>query len=112
MKILFSEYSFGSEQGNKWFNSGIAALSASMKAQGDVMHLLKFSAGAAESDFEKGLEAIRPDLVAFSTMSFQWGMTSHYAGVVKRSRPDVPIVCGGYHSTFHTEAVMSCPHVD
>ncbi len=112
MRILFSEFSFGAVQGNKWFNSGIAALSAYLRREGHEVFLLNYIDGSDESAYVAGLREIAPDLLAFSTMSFQWETTARLAGIAKGACPGLPVVVGGYHSTFHTAEVMACPHVD
>jgi anaerobic magnesium-protoporphyrin IX monomethyl ester cyclase len=112
MKIVFSEYSYGSEEGNKWFNSGIAALSGYLKRAGHDVRLLRYVEGDDERAFGEQLHDARPDLSAFSTMSFQWGRTQRLAALSKEVLPEVPVVVGGYHSTFHTRDVIGSPHVD
>ncbi len=107
MRIVFSEYTF-----DKWFNTGIAALSGFLKADGHEVHLVRHIDGLGEIDYEAKLKEIQPDLIAFSTMSFQWGMTQELAKLAKKALPDVPILVGGYHSTFHTEDVIACENVD
>jgi len=107
MRILFSEYTF-----DKWFNTGIAALSAHLKKHGHEVHLLRHVDGLGDVDYESQLKALKPDLLGFSTMSFQWGMTQNMASIAKRVLPDVPVLVGGYHATFHTQEVISSPYVD
>jgi radical SAM superfamily enzyme YgiQ (UPF0313 family) len=94
------------------FNTGIAALTAYLKKAGHDISLIQVVDEFNKDDYEGKLQSIQPDLIAFSSMSFQWNMTQQMLRSAKRVLPEVPTIVGGCHPTFCPEEVLSCPYVD
>lgn len=106
MKVLFVEYSF-----DKMFNSGPAALSAVLKRAGHDVALLPANPGLSKDDFLRRFQEHDADLVACSSMTFQWEGVKRFTGFV-REVSSVPIVVGGYHPTFWPDEVIATDSVD
>ena len=66
-------------------------------------------ASEAERD---ALEALQPDVIGLSAMTYEAGCMHELAREVKRRMPEVKIVCGGPHPSVAAEDVMADPAVD
>ena len=106
MKVLFVEYSF-----DKMFNSGPAALSAVLKRAGHDVQLLPVNPKLEKEEFFRQFREHSPDLVACSSMTFQWEGVKRFTGHL-REISSVPVVVGGYHPTFWPEEVIATDSVD
>ncbi len=65
----------------------------------------------AQDDLKEELIRIKPDVVAFSTLTGEHKYYLRAAEVVKKLYPEVPTVIGGPHCTFFPEIIES-PHID
>ncbi len=106
MHVLFVNYSF-----DRRFHAGIAALSSFIKRAGHSTSLIIYDAKMSEEDFKERIRVAKPDLVAFTVMTYQWNPVKHLLPLVKEVT-DVPVICGGYHPTLYPEDVISHPDVD
>jgi radical SAM superfamily enzyme YgiQ (UPF0313 family) len=107
MKVHFVEFSF-----EKWFNTGIAALSAFLKRAGHDVSLLRTDFETNDEDFVRKIRELGPGLIGFSSMTFQWEGVKRFANLAKKAAPEIPIVVGGYHPTFWPDEVVGSPFVD
>jgi radical SAM superfamily enzyme YgiQ (UPF0313 family) len=61
---------------------------------------------------ERLVTELRPDVVGLSVMTFQRASAFAIARLVKRLRPDVRIVAGGYDPSLAPEAYAGCADID
>jgi radical SAM superfamily enzyme YgiQ (UPF0313 family) len=70
----------------------------------------------ARSDVAGALERlvrdVRPDIVGLSVMTFQRATAMKLARAVRRLRPQVRLVAGGYDPSLAPEAYESCPEIE
>ena len=57
----------------------------------------------------KQLTKFAPDIVGLSAMSWQWETCCRIIRLIKRVRPSVKIVVGGYHPTLMTQEITKSP---
>src|SRR3989344_3492598 len=65
----------------------------------------------AQDDLEEDLRRIRPDVVAFSTLTGEQRYYLRAAEAVRQFSPSVPTVIGGPHCTFFPE-IVEHPAID
>ncbi len=59
------------------------------------------------------LRTTAPDVVGITALSVQFGSAAKIAELVKRWRPDCPVVFGGHHCTYMPEdSLRRAPHID
>jgi len=108
MRVLFIYPNLNAEEG---FNHGVADLSGALKARGHVTGLLNINEAlyAIPSDerIVERVRAWRPDFVAFSVMTQQYGYALRLARAIKAALPAVPIAIGGVHALMCTEEVKN-----
>lgn len=66
----------------------------------------------AWSEFQRVLEEFQPDLVGITVMTVSAGAAALLSTLVKKWACSVPVVWGGVHPTFETEACLDEPGVD
>lgn len=107
MHITFVYYSL-----DKIYHSGLAALSANLKRGGNTTSFILVNQSTTAERFREELESHKPDCIAITVLSYQWEVVKRVVAAIKEVRKDLPIICGGYHTTFFPGEVMSSPHVD
>ncbi len=107
MRVLFVEFSF-----DKWFNASVAALSAWLKKNGHDVQMHRIDYSTSDEDYQKLIVDSKPELIAFSCMTFQWPAVEKFTKVTKTALPEIPIIVGGYHPTFYAEQVIGHDPVD
>ncbi|WP_321491621.1 B12-binding domain-containing radical SAM protein [uncultured Desulfobacter sp.] len=110
MKILFI-YTDVDTNSNRRYPYSIGALSGFLKKHGYETRLLYIKADVSEEDLLYMVWRENADLIAFSTVTFQWELTRQIARSIKK-KFDVPIICGGVHATFMPEEVISEPSIN
>jgi len=60
----------------------------------------------------EAVDRINPDIIAISANSPVIDSAFRVAHVVKRQRPDVPVVLGGFHGTFEPDHALADPNID
>jgi radical SAM superfamily enzyme YgiQ (UPF0313 family) len=60
----------------------------------------------------KTLQKIRPDLVGFSAMAWQYDTCTKLIKLIKQLLPEVKIVIGGYHATLMNEELAESPEAE
>lgn len=108
MKVTFVH----SPNGLQKFSAAVAAISAWIKQYGHTTKLILVETDTTEDEFKQQVRDTEPDIVACTTMSFQWEMLQDLARWVKDVREDLPIVVGGYHPTGSPDIVMTCKDVN
>ncbi|MEZ5489703.1 MAG: radical SAM protein [Gammaproteobacteria bacterium] len=63
-------------------------------------------------NFARNIQALNPDLIAFSIMSPHWYPIRSYFEKVKEVMPDLPLVVGGYQPMLSPEETISNKDVD
>jgi len=114
LRVLFvySDISGIEYYGAKKFYSGVASLSAVLKAAGHETRLLYLQEELSEDAFLAEMEVHSPDLVAFSTTTHQYPYIERYAGYLKTHRPNLLSVCGGTHPTLVPDQVIGSSAFD
>ncbi len=108
--ILFLFVTDGAE-----YHSGIAGLSAEMKARGFTTALcmldIRRGRDTMISDLREALTRESPRLIAASAMSCHWPDTRQALALCKELS-EAPVVVGGWHATLEPEEVALDPSVD
>jgi len=63
----------------------------------------------AVANFLKVLEEFKPDVVGFTSMTFQYDSTLRFAALAKRLHPHIRTVLGGYHATLFYDQIAEGP---
>lgn len=66
----------------------------------------------APQNYAKKIEALQPDLIAFSIMSPHWYPMEPYFEELKKIMPDLPVCIGGYQAMLSQEQTIENPNVD
>jgi len=94
-------------------NGALASLAGNVDAHHRVAVAdLILARPAVRATVERLLDETRPDVVGLSVMTFQRETALQIAALVKRLRPAVRVVAGGYDPSLATDAYAASPHVD
>ena len=63
----------------------------------------------AVASLVKVLEEFKPDVVGFTSMTFQYDSTLRFAALAKRLHPHIRTVLGGYHATLFYDQIAEGP---
>ncbi len=110
MKVLFVYHNIGTKN-IRHFPYGIGTLSSFLQENGHEVDLLYIQDDITEDELLGYVGTYNPDLIGFSTVTLQWEYTKRSARIIK-TKFQVPIICGGAHSTFMTEEVMAEPSIN
>ena len=93
---------------------GIMSLAASAREHGHTdQHILDMKVERwTVEDAADALEALQPDVIGLSAMTYEAGCMHELAREMKRRLPETKIVCGGPHPSVAAEDVMADPAVD
>ena len=98
--------------GNRYeFHPGIGYISAVLKNWHHKTFLIHLRNEISEKVILKMVRQTRPDLIAFSSTTPQHPYVELYANFIKKVL-DVPIICGGIHTTLCPNEVFSCKDID
>ncbi len=109
LKVLFiypDVWAYGGD-----FYYGIAYMSAVLKSSGHQASLLHVTREISKKKFVHEVKRIGPDLVGFTSTSNQFPYVKLFATWIKGTF-DLPVVCGGIHSTLRPDEVISCDEID
>jgi anaerobic magnesium-protoporphyrin IX monomethyl ester cyclase len=62
--------------------------------------------------FLRALDQMRPEVVGFSAMTFQYASMLQFAALTRAFDPSIRIVLGGYHATLAAEQIADSPERD
>jgi len=110
--LIYSDISGAEHYGAKKYYSGVGSISAVLKAAGHETRLLYLQRQLDREAFLAEVEAVSPGMVGFSTTTHQYPYIERYAGYIKETWPDLPLVCGGTHPTLVPEQVVASPSFD
>jgi len=91
------------------FSHGIGYLSAVAKRAGHETRLV--TATRRDPGVIEDIAEFRPDVVALTATSAQWGLAAWVAGEISGRFPEIPIVAGGVHVTVAPEEAISTPGI-
>ncbi len=93
---------------------GIMSLAASARERGHAdLHILDMKVERwSVEEAADALEALRPDVIGLSAMTYEAGCMHELAREMRRRLPEAKIVCGGPHPSVAAEDVMADPAVD
>ena len=63
-------------------------------------------------NYARSIQALQPDVIAFSVMSPHWYPMEPYFAQLKALLPDMPIVIGGYQAMLSQQQTIDNPHID
>ena len=66
----------------------------------------------APENYAKRIQAIQPDLIAFSIMSPHWYPMEPYLEELKKAIPGLPVCIGGYQAMLSQDQTIENPNVD
>jgi len=95
------------------FYSGVAILSAVLKAEGHettLIHITDPSYG--EAQFAKDIKTHRPDLIAFSSTTNGYPVVRMLASYLHRTAGSTPTIYGGIHPTLAPYQSIDTPGID
>lgn len=110
MRVLFIYTDISTNQ-YLHFQHGLGSISSVLKQDGHSTSLLYLSQEISREELTHRVEELRPDLIGFSTGTHQWQFAREYSRWLKESL-NLPIICGGIHSTLAPEEVISEPGID
>lgn len=114
MRICFVYPDVGGVEhyGTRKFYHGIGYLSSVLKEAGHDTFLLYLQDEPKREAFLADVEAISPDLVAFSSTTHQHPFVERCAAWLKEAQPGLVIVSGGVHPTLVPEQVIAVEQID
>lgn len=113
MKIVIVWTDIGSDYTSyACFHFGVASIGTVLKEAGHEVITFCPTAPRPASDYAAYITDLEPDLLALSVMTVQWPFDAELVTEVKRLRPDLPVVAGGYHPSLAPEEVIGHPGVD
>lgn len=74
--------------------------------------IAKDSIKYSPENFCRTIEAINPDLIAFSIMSPHWFPMEPYFELIKKALPKTPTLIGGYQAMLSQEETLANPNID
>jgi anaerobic magnesium-protoporphyrin IX monomethyl ester cyclase len=89
-------------------NLGVASIGANIDPGHElyILDLIRTRRGLRKHLIRR-LDAIRPELVGLSTMTWQYATCVKIIRLIKKRLPDVHIVVGGYHATLMAEEIAA-----
>ncbi len=106
MKVLLIYPNINSQVG---FNFGVVFISAVLKKHGHETKLInlneKLDKLPDDKEIQRTIEEYNPQLIGFSAVTTQYQYALKIAKSIK-SFSDIPIICGGIHSTMVPEEVI------
>ena len=115
LRLVFSFYS---PDGNE-IAMPIASMSAYLKRDFPSVEvllepvlILRDAEEYSPQNYAKKIEALQPDLIAFSIMSPHWYPMEPYFEELKKRMPNLPVCIGGYQAMLSQEQTMENPNVD
>lgn len=114
MRICFVYPDIGGVEhyGTRKYYHGIGYISSMLKGAGHETTLVYVQSELDRAHFLAGLEAARPDVVAFSSTTHQHPFIEQWTAWIKEAHPDWVTVSGGTHPTLVPEEVIAWPHLD
>lgn len=91
---------------------GLCSLHALLRSHGFDAHLANLS-GTGESELQRLLHQLKPDLIGFSQWTHNRQITLHLAQLTKQQFPHSLVILGGGHATHQAESIlMRHPAID
>ena len=111
MKVLFIYPNISKFSSS--YHYGIGYLSAVLKKHGHETSLLHIKSKDITKDilFER-ITGFNPGLIAFSTTSLQYQYVKYFSEMIKKAYCNIPIICGGIHTTLCAAEIMSNQFID
>jgi magnesium-protoporphyrin IX monomethyl ester (oxidative) cyclase len=92
---------------------GIGYVEEFVAANGVKTDALDMTLGYGVRDLFRKIDAMRPDVIGFTVMTYQYQHTLSIIAAVKHRYPSISTVIGGAHvSAIKTEAMRQCPAAD
>lgn len=98
--------------GARKYYHGLGYLSSVLRERGHETSLLYLQAEPTRETFLQELQALRPDLVGFSSTTHQHPYVEQCAAWIKEEIPEVKTVAGGTHPTLVPDEVAQHPALD
>lgn len=92
---------------------GIAYVEEFVRAHGVATEAIDMTLGFSQRDLLARVERMRPAMVGFTVMTYQYEVTYGLMRAIKARFPDIRIVAGGPHvSAFDGEVLLQCDAID
>ena len=115
LRVVFSFYS---PDGNE-ISMPIASMSAYLKRDFPSVEvilepvlILRDAEQYSPQNYAKTIQALEPDIIAFSVMSPHWYPMEPYFEELKKLMPNLPLVIGGYQAMLSQDQTIENPNVD
>jgi radical SAM superfamily enzyme YgiQ (UPF0313 family) len=95
-----------------YFYTGIASLSATLKAVGHDTSLIHITKPTHRAEFVEDVRKAAPDLIGFSSTSPMFPLVRQYAAWIREAGMEVTTVCGGIHPTIAPEESIEAKGID
>lgn len=92
-------------------HQGIASISAVLKSNGHNVSLIHVTTEKTKQQFLELVNRTKPDLICFSSTSYQFRFVKLYADWIKQNL-NIPILCGGVHATLSPHEVINDANID
>ena len=116
MLLVYPDYTdrdTNGKSGGGNYMEGLASISAVLKQAGHSVSLLHLVHWHDEAAFKKRLAAMGEfDIIGFSVRTTAFPDAQDYIRWTREERPDVLIICGGYHCTLVPDEVLAVDGVD
>lgn len=114
MRVCFVYADVGGveQYGARKFYHGVAFLSSILKAAGHETSLLYLDQEPERASFMEQLDALNPQVVAFSSTTHQHRFVSQCAAWLRQDRPHLFCLSGGIHPTLVPEEVVADTNLD
>lgn len=100
------------DRGANWFNHGIGILSAISKREGHSVHYIDCRKLKDWAEFESTVEAVPYDVAMISIATVDFDAAKRMGAILKKTRPQAPVMVGGPHPTLMTEETAAVPEFD
>ncbi len=99
----------GYDRGIRLPNIGLSSIAANLDSDFSDIKILDLvqSRRNPQKAFLKTIQTYKPDIVGFSSMTFQYAEILKLARLSKEYLPEVPVVVGGYHPTVNYEEMTA-----
>lgn len=111
LKVLFVYTNINGTH-EETYSFGLASIVSYVKKMGYVAQVAIIKTKEDYQSYYRNFLEFNPGVVAFTSVSSQFGYVKEIANEIKRLDPSAITVCGGVHSTIFPECLLESPSLD